>query len=120
MIAAVHTMIYSADPPATRAFFRDVLELPFVVEGDDWLIFATGPSELGVHPGIPAEGDGHQICFMCDDIHLTIAELTSKGATFIGEVREASYGRVAMVDVPGSRPMVIYEPHHELAYGLDD
>lgn len=44
-------MIYSADPPATRAFFRDVLEIPFVVEGDDWLIFSTGPSELGVHPG---------------------------------------------------------------------
>ncbi len=113
-------MIYSADPPATRAFFRDVLEMPFVAEGDDWLIFSTGPSELGVRPGQPAAGDGHQICFMCDDIHLTVAELTSKGATFIGDVWEASYGRVAMVDVPGSRPMVIYEPHHELAYGLDD
>lgn len=67
MITALHTMVYSDDPTATRAFFKDVLRWPFVSEGAhgdagvggagtggavpaEWLIFATGPSELGVHP----------------------------------------------------------------------
>ncbi len=67
MITAIHTLVYSDDPTATRAFLKDVLRWPFVSEGArgdagvggagtggddpaDWLIFATGPSELGVHP----------------------------------------------------------------------
>ena len=63
MITAVHTLIYSDDATDTRAFFKDVLGLPFVTDvsssegetpadGDPagWLIFDTGPSELGVHP----------------------------------------------------------------------
>ena len=47
MISAVHALIYTDDAPATRAFFRDILELPFVTddgnEGSDWLIFNSGP-----------------------------------------------------------------------------
>ncbi len=60
MITAVHTLIYSDDPAATRAFFKDVLRWPFVSDeasggpgSEDpasWLIFASGPSEVGVHP----------------------------------------------------------------------
>ena len=50
MIAAVHTLIYADDPEAARAFFRDVLEFPHIDTGGGWLIFKTGPSELGVHP----------------------------------------------------------------------
>ena len=33
-IKAVHTLVYSDDPPATRAFLRDVLGWPFVEEPD--------------------------------------------------------------------------------------
>ena len=50
MITAVHTLVYSDDAEATHAFFRDVLGLPFIDAQDGWLIFKTGPSELGVHP----------------------------------------------------------------------
>ncbi len=62
MITAVHTLIYSDDPDATRAFLRDVLQLPSV-GGDEWPIYRTGPSELAstrrcrsrtVRPGPPA------------------------------------------------------------------
>ena len=72
MITAVHTLIYSDDAPATRAFFRDVLGLTWVSdrdssdEGSDpkgessWLIFDTGPSELGVHP-TRTEADGEVV-----------------------------------------------------------
>jgi len=56
MILACHTLIYSDDADATRAFFRDVLGFPNVDAGTgdhNWLIFGTGPSELGVHPTGP-------------------------------------------------------------------
>jgi catechol 2,3-dioxygenase-like lactoylglutathione lyase family enzyme len=52
-ISAIHMLIYSDDAPATRAFLRDVLAFPFVEDAGPepgWLIFSTGPSELGVHP----------------------------------------------------------------------
>ena len=50
MIKAVHTLIYSDDPEATRSFLRDVLGWPYVEHpesGSGWLIFKTGPSEMG-------------------------------------------------------------------------
>src|SRR5688572_9976198 len=53
MITSMHLLIYSDDAPATRAFLRDVLGLPFVEDAGPepgWLIFGTGRSELGVHP----------------------------------------------------------------------
>jgi len=52
MITGLHALIYSDDAPATRAFFRDVLGMGGIEhgEGSGWLIFGTGPSELGVHP----------------------------------------------------------------------
>ena len=53
MITALHALIYSDDPPATRAFLRDVLGWPSVEDpasGGGWLIFRSGPSEVGVHP----------------------------------------------------------------------
>ena len=33
VITAVHTIVYTSDPDATRAFFRDVLQFPFVDTG---------------------------------------------------------------------------------------
>lgn len=49
MLTGVHALVYSSDPTATRAFFRDVLQWPCVTEGEttepsEWLIFRTGPS----------------------------------------------------------------------------
>ena len=49
-IDAVHVTVFSRDAEATRAFFRDVLELDSVDAGGGWLIFALPPAELGVHP----------------------------------------------------------------------
>ncbi len=123
MILACHTLVYSDDPGATRAFFRDVLRLPHIDEGDGWLIFATGPSEMGVHPtGGTHEGQDyssprhHQISFICDDIEATKTELEARGAVFDGEVADHGYGLVAMVRVPGADDVQIYQPRHRTAY----
>jgi catechol 2,3-dioxygenase-like lactoylglutathione lyase family enzyme len=52
MITSIHTLIYSDDANATRAFLRDILGWKYVTEDfdNDWLIFKSGPSEMVVHP----------------------------------------------------------------------
>jgi catechol 2,3-dioxygenase-like lactoylglutathione lyase family enzyme len=124
VILACHTLIYSDDPEATRAFFRDVLGFPDVEAGTgdySWPIFGTGPSELGVHP---TAGEGyssprhHAISFIVDDLESTMADLTEKGATFSSGPEDHGYGIIAMVQVPGADDVQLYQPRHQTAYGL--
>ena len=77
MITSIHTLIYSDDAKATRAFLRDVLGWKYVAHDfdNDWLIFKSGASEMGVHP-THGECEGqtcdqprhHLIALICDDI----------------------------------------------------
>jgi catechol 2,3-dioxygenase-like lactoylglutathione lyase family enzyme len=129
MITSIHTLIYSDDAPATRAFLRNVLGWPYVEDvlggGAGWLIFKTGRSEMGVHPthsvydGKTYESPRHHlISLMCDDISRTVVELKGKGAEFRGEVQDQGYGLVVMMAVPGADDIMLYEPKHPLAYSL--
>jgi catechol 2,3-dioxygenase-like lactoylglutathione lyase family enzyme len=125
VITAVHTLVYAEDPDAARAFFRDVLGWPHIDAHDGWLIFRTGPSELGVHPTAGGSDDQqwspephHQITLMCDDIEQTVIELAAKGAKFAGEVRDEGFGRTTVLKVPGAGDMLLYQARHQPAYDL--
>jgi predicted enzyme related to lactoylglutathione lyase len=134
MITAVHTLIYSDDAPATRAFLRDVLKWPCVsdpsstevgaTDEKEWLIFRSGPSELGVHPTSGAGGFSaprhHSISLMCDDLDATMSELASRGAEFATDPVTESFGRIVFMKVPGADDMMLYEPQHEVAHSLPD
>ena len=123
MITGYHSLIYSDDPDATRAFLRDVLGWPHIDAGGGWLIFKTPPSEVGVHP---ARGEGrglghlphHQVSLMCDDIDATLADLRAKGVEVGDGIDEEPYGRVSSLAVPGAGEMMLYQPHHALAHAL--
>src|SRR6516225_8439092 len=116
MITAVHTLVYAEDADAVRALFRDVLEWPFVDAHDGWLIFGTGPSELGVHP-VGNESVRHEISLMCDDVEKKVADLEAKGAVFEGGIQERGFGRGITLKVPGAGTMLLYQPRHPTAYG---
>jgi catechol 2,3-dioxygenase-like lactoylglutathione lyase family enzyme len=128
VITAVHTLIYSDDPEATRAFLRDVLGWPFVEHPESspgWLIFKTGPSELGVHPTSGThEGEDysyprhHSISLMCDDIEQTVAELSAKGVGFSGAVEDYGFGLGITFELPGAGEVFLYQPKHPTAYDL--
>lgn len=124
MITAVHALIYSDDAPATRAFFRDVLGLPFVSDDENndpeaWLIFATGPSEVGIHP-TAGEHAGetftaprhHQVSFMVDDIEATTARLRDKDVTIMTGPDDLGFGIGIEIAVPGTDALLIYQPKH--------
>src|SRR5262245_16755379 len=120
MITSIHTLIYSDDANATRAFLRDVLGWKHVAEDfdKDWLIFKSGPSEMGVHPTHSDCPRHHSIALMCDNIDTTITELRAKGAHFRGPIEQREYGRVIMMIVPGADDIQLYQPTHKLAYNL--
>jgi catechol 2,3-dioxygenase-like lactoylglutathione lyase family enzyme len=127
MIAAIHLLIYSDDAEATRSFLREVLGWQYVEEPDapGWLIFKSGPSEIGVHPthqtheGVTYDNPRqHSISLMCDDLSRTMAELESKGAEFTGQVEEQQFGITVMMKVPGADDIMLYEPRHPTAFNL--
>jgi predicted enzyme related to lactoylglutathione lyase len=118
MITAVHTLVYADDAERARAFFRDVLGWPHVDAHGGWLIFRTGPSEMGVHPTGGDLGPHHEVSLMCDDIEVTIAELRDKGVEFTRDARDDGFGITAMFAVPGGGEMMLYEPRHPVAYDL--
>lgn len=115
MIRGIHGLLYSSDPEATRAFFRDKVQLPGCDIGDGWWIFDFMEGDLGVHPvdqGGSLAGT-HDISFYCDDIHGTVAELKGRGVPFTQEVEDHGYGLVTFFSAPGGITVQLYEPRYE-------
>ena len=80
MITAVHAIVSTSDPDATRAFFR---------------------------PAAPTSSSRCRL--ICDDLRFTISELTAKGAQFAGDIEQASGGSIARLLVPGAAAMTLYQ-----------
>ena len=115
MIFGAHVIVFSQDAAADRAFFRDVLGLPSVDAGHDWLIFALPPAEVAVHP---ADGEaGSELYFMCDDLAAEIAALVAKGVR-CEAVQEARWGSITYIPLPGGGRVGLYQPKHPTALGL--
>ncbi|MCY3911944.1 MAG: extradiol dioxygenase [Chloroflexi bacterium] len=112
MFIGVHSLIFTKDAEAARAFFRDVLEFPWVNAGDGWLVFALPPTEVGLHP---EEGDrDHELHLLCDDLHATVARLQAKGVKLIEPIHEEEWGIATRIEVPGDAWIGIYQPKHPL------
>jgi predicted enzyme related to lactoylglutathione lyase len=109
VINGVHAIVFSSQAERVRAFFADVLGLSSVDAGGGWLIFALPPAELAVHP---AEASSHELYFMCDDIHATLAELSAKGVQVASEVSDQGWGLLASLRLPDGAEFGIYQPRH--------
>jgi predicted enzyme related to lactoylglutathione lyase len=127
MINGFHVLMYSTNAAADRAFFRDVLGLPYVRdEGssaeDDWLIFKLPPSELGVHPTDASADPGDvpvtTVHLMCDSIETTVEEIRAAGGDVVSAVVDRGYGLVAEIRLPGGGLIDVYEPRHKVAHSL--
>jgi catechol 2,3-dioxygenase-like lactoylglutathione lyase family enzyme len=117
MIRGVHTMFYSSEADALRAFLRDKLGLPATDVGGGWLIFDLPEADMGCHPVEKGEAQGPpsgtaDISFYCDDIAATVAELESRGVEFTGPVEDHGYGLVTHFRVPGGFAVQLYEPRY--------
>jgi len=120
MIRGVHTMFYSSEPEAFRAFVRDKLGFPATDVGDGWLIFDAPEADLGCHPADPEEGAPsgmHNNSFYCDDIERTVAELSARGVEFTTPVANHGYGLVTYFKVPGGFTLQLYQPLYSKSKG---
>jgi len=125
MINGVHLLLYSRDPEADRAFFRDVLDFRSVDAGQGWLIFELPPAEGAVHPGdgkfvehhADHELSGCVMYLMCDDLRATMDSLKSKGVQMT-EIVQAGWGTTTTVRLPGGGGLGLYEPRHVTALQL--
>ncbi len=114
-ISGAHVIIYSRDPEADRAFFRDVLDYPHVDAVNGWLIFKMPPAEVAIHPA--DEPAAHELYFMCNDLDATIAELAANGVSCTA-VAEAQWGGLSRFQLPGGSEVSIYQPRHPRATDL--
>jgi catechol 2,3-dioxygenase-like lactoylglutathione lyase family enzyme len=115
MIRGVHTMFYTSEPEALRAFLRDKLGFPATDVGGGWLIFDLPEADMGCHPADQAEGKAsgtHDISFYCDNIEQTVADLTARGVEFTGPIVDQGYGLVTHFLVPGGFAVQLYQPRY--------
>jgi len=109
MITGAHSIIYSRNPEADRAFLRDVLGLPNVDVGGGWLIFGLPPAEVAVHPS--DENGVHEFFLMCDDVDAFVEEMKDRGIV-CGPVQNPPWGMLTEVMLPGGGKLGVYQPRH--------
>jgi len=125
MITGAHVLLYSNDPEADRAFFRDVLGFLSVDAGHGWLIFKLPPAEAALHPtdGDPAEGHaghamlGAELYLMCDDLHASIQSLAARNVVCTA-IDKAAWGIKTTIRLPSGGAIGLYQPAHPTALGL--
>ena len=109
MITGAHSIIYSTNPEADRAFLRDVLHLPNVDVGGGWLIFGLPPAEVAVHPS--EKNNVHEFYLMCDDIEAFVADMKRRSID-ASPVQNLGWGFLTQVTLPGGGKLGIYQPRH--------
>ena len=109
MITGAHSIIYSSNPEADRAFLRDVLKFPSVDVGGGWLIFGLPPAEVAVHPG--DKNSVQELYLMCEDVHEFIADM-KKRAVPCDAIETQAWGLLTRVTLPGGGKLGVYQARH--------
>jgi catechol 2,3-dioxygenase-like lactoylglutathione lyase family enzyme len=123
-ITGAHILLYSDNPEADRAFFRDILGFRSVDAGGGWLIFALPSAETGIHP---SDGERRQphggrqllgsvLYLMCDDLPALMKSLKAKGVT-CSPVEEEAWGIKTTIQLPSGGEVGLYQPTHPTAIG---
>ncbi|HKF23200.1 MAG TPA: VOC family protein [Candidatus Angelobacter sp.] len=125
MLIGAHVLLYTDNPEADRAFFRDVLEFPFVDAGNSWLIFKLPPAEAALHP---TEGESRSLVhgersllgavryLMCDDLEAYLKRLETKKIRY-SQVEKAPWGTKTTFRPP-SAEVGLHQPTHPTALTL--
>ncbi len=109
MITGAHSIIYSTDPEADRAFLRDVIGFPHVDAGHGWLIFGLPPAEVAIQGG--DRNNHHEFYLMCDDIGAFKQDMASKSVD-TSAVHEEPWGSLVSLTLPGGGKLGVYAPKH--------
>ena len=117
MITGAHSIIFSKNPDADRAFLRDVLNFPFIDSGGGWLIFELPPAEVAVHPS--DQNNVHELYLTCDDIEALILSMKEHKVE-CEPVQDRNWGLLTYVTLPGGGKLGIYQPRHARPKSRDE
>ena len=109
MLTGAHSIIYSSNADADRAFLRDVLKLTSVDVGRGWLIFGLPPAEIAVHPS--DKNDVHEFYLMCDDVDAFVAEM-GRHQVPCEAINNQGWGLLTRITLPGGGKLGVYQPRH--------
>jgi hypothetical protein len=109
-IIGAHSILYSRDAEADRAFLKDVLKFPNVDVGGGWLIFGLPPSEVAVHPG--EEGDTQEFYLMVDDVAAFAAEMKTHKRK-CSALEDLRWGIRTTLQLPSGAQLGVYQPKHD-------
>jgi len=126
MIAGAHFLLYSKDPGADQAFFRDVLGLRVVDAGEGRLLFVLPPAEIALHPSsgnFVQRHAGHDLLgavlyLMCDDLLSVVRSLEASNVN-LTEIEQADWGLKTTLKLPSGGEVGLYQPAHATALHLD-
>src|SRR2546428_8257148 len=96
-------VLYSEDLDRARAFYRDVLGLPLLLDEGHVIHFDAGTVRLAIHrcpPGGSREAPEGFPLFRGDDLAAAYEELSKPGAVFLGAPAPRPDGRVAYLQYP--------------------
>jgi len=124
-ITGAHVLLYSDNPEADRAFFRDILDFPALDAGGGWLIFALPPAEAALHP---SDGEtrrlhagrrllGSVLYLMCDNLPALMKSLQAKGVKCTPP-EEERWGIKTTIPLPSGGEIGLYQPTHPTALGM--
>ena len=124
-INGAHLLLYSDNPEADRAFFRDVLGFGSVDAGGGWLIFALPPAEVGIHPSDDERRQPHGgrqllgsvLYLMCDNLPALVKSLKGKGVS-CSPAEEEDWGIKTTIQLPSGGEIGLYQPTHPTALDL--
>ncbi len=119
MVNGVHILVYSTNPDADRAFFRDVLQFASVDAGGGSLIFALPPAEAAFHPDGDNAGQmlGAVVYLMCDDLRATMASLAASNVRCTA-ITEQRWGTTTTIALPSGGEIGLYQPSHPTALSV--
>src|SRR5436309_12378018 len=105
-------VLYSEDLDRARAFYRDVLGLPLLLDEGHVIHFDAGTIRLAIHrcpPGQRREAPEGFLVFGVEDLAVVHEALRLRGAEFLGPPANGPYGRVAYLDDPEAHEIGLLE-----------
>ncbi|TLZ94689.1 MAG: hypothetical protein E6K04_01305 [Methanobacteriota archaeon] len=105
-------VLYSEDLDRARAFYRDVLGLPLLLDEGHVIHFDAGTIRLAIHrcpPGQRREAPEGFLVFGVEDLAVVHEALRLRGAEFLGPPANRPYGRVAYLHDPEGHEIGLLE-----------
>ncbi len=106
-------IINSRDVSGTKAYYRDRVGLPLVMDSPWWVEFDTGRTHLALHPRVERPGaeqhHGQPITFgfASSDLDEWVEELRQRGVPIVSEPADRGFGRFADIRDPDGNQITL-------------